>query len=50
MLRNKVNVSGIEFEVKEKADISEHFNLLGQIIYSKDLIELDSFLCQTKKE
>jgi hypothetical protein len=50
MIPSKVKVAGIEYEVHEVDGILERFNILGQINYHKGIIELDSSLCQTRKE
>ena len=50
MIPKKVNVAGIELDVREVEGINERFNVLGQVNYDKGLIELDSAICKTKKE
>jgi hypothetical protein len=50
MIPEKVKVAGIEYEIKEVEGILERFNTLGQINYNKGIIELDSSLCQSRKE
>jgi IrrE N-terminal-like domain len=50
MIPSKVKVAGIDYEVHEVDGILERFNTLGQINYHKGIIELDSSLCQTRKE
>ncbi|WP_077616759.1 ImmA/IrrE family metallo-endopeptidase [Caenibacillus caldisaponilyticus] len=50
MIPKKVKVAGIDYEIREVEGILERFSTLGQINYHKGIIELDSSLCQTRKE
>lgn len=50
MVPQKIKVAGINYDVREAEGILERFSTLGQINYNKGIIELDSSLCQTRKE
>jgi hypothetical protein len=47
---NKVNVAGINYDVKETDNLSLDHGLGGQILYEKGLIKIDSSMCEDKKE
>lgn len=50
MLPNKIDVAGINYEIKEVDGLSEEHGLGGQILYEKGIIKIDSDMCQDKKE
>jgi hypothetical protein len=50
MIPSKVKVAGIEYEVKEMEGINERFNVMGQVNYSQGSIEIDSGMCETRKQ
>lgn len=50
MLVNKVDIAGIEFDVKEIDNLIYEHNLGGQIFYEKGIIHIDSSMCDDKKE
>ncbi len=50
MIPHTVKVAGIKYIVHEVKGINERFNTLGQVNYCKGTIELDSDLCEDKKE
>jgi hypothetical protein len=50
MVPNKVIVAGIEYEVREIAGMEEQFDHLGQILYTRGVIKVDSELSHDRKE
>lgn len=50
MLPNKIDVAGINYEIKEVDGLSEEHGLGGQILYEKGIIKIDANMCQDKKE
>ena len=50
MLPNKVKVAGVEYDVEEVDGINDRYDVLGQIHYTKGLIEIDSSINQHRKE
>lgn len=50
MIPNKVKVAGIEYNIVQVDGVLERFNNLGLIHYNKGTIEIDSSMCETKKE
>ncbi|MGD6898614.1 ImmA/IrrE family metallo-endopeptidase [Bacillus infantis] len=50
MIPNEVNIAGINYTVKEEANMNAHYNLLGQIFYTKGIIKLDAGMSEERKE
>lgn len=50
MLPNKIDVAGINYEIKIVDGLAEEHGLGGQILYEKGIIKIDSDMCQDKKE
>ncbi len=46
---NKINVAGIEYEVKEADGLANKYNHWGLVDYEKGLIEIDSGMCEDRK-
>lgn len=49
-LPNKINVAGIDYEVKEVDGLAYKHDHWGKIYYENGLIEIDSSICQSRKE
>ncbi|GGA31792.1 ImmA/IrrE family metallo-endopeptidase [Psychrobacillus lasiicapitis] len=50
MIPNTVDVAGIEYEIEEVDHLERDVDLLGQILYTKGIIKLDSSIAQDRKE
>lgn len=50
MIPNKVKVAGIDYEVNEVPNMEDDFNRLGQILYTKGIIKVDSQMSPDRKE
>ena len=50
MLPERVKVAGIAYDVIETEHMERDFNNLGQILYNRGIIKVDSDLAQDRKE
>ncbi|WP_416144919.1 ImmA/IrrE family metallo-endopeptidase [Planococcus koreensis] len=50
MIPTIVKVAGIEYKINEVENMENEFNCLGQILYTKGIIKIDSELTQDRKE
>lgn len=50
MIPDKIDVAGIEYDIKEVEGLAEEHGLCGQILYQKGIIKINSDMFQTKKE
>jgi len=50
MIPSRVRVAGIEYEVIEVENMEEQFNHLGQILYTRGIIQIDRSLPPDRKE
>lgn len=50
MIPERVKVAGIEYEINEIKNMERDFEHLGQILYTRGIIKLDSDLSLDRKE
>lgn len=50
MIPSLIKVAGINYEINEVENMENDFNCLGQVLYTKGIIKVDSALAQDRKE
>ena len=50
MLPNNVSIAGITYEIKEEEDMESRYNHLGQILYTRGIINIEKGMSEERKE